>query len=396
MVSENAPLPPRFGRFEVVAELGRGAMGVVYRAVDPALERVVAIKTVALTGEEAERSQHEARFLQEARAAGSLAHPSIITVYDVGREGDLAFMAMELLEGQEVRDLIHAGGLAPSQAVEIAARVAEGLAVAHEAGVIHRDVKPGNIMVLTDGRVKIMDFGIARLNDPGVKTSTGLLLGSPRYMAPEQLAGRAYDHRADIFALGIVLYEMLTGATPFGGADLTQLMFQVMNSAAVPPSHLNRAVPPVLDYILARALKKEPDERYGSATEFAADLRDALPEVIQAEAQAAARAQAEGTGERTATGLEGHGEESPGGTPVLTDGEDLLELRPSPRFDSVEGLARLAVLPTDSESTRSRAGWTAPKGFARPPWWRRIDVPFGIVAASYVVAAIVAVAIVAL
>jgi len=181
-------LPETFGRFRVTAEIGQGAMGVVYRAVDPTLERVVAIKTITLEGTEQERAHFEARFLQEARAAGGLSHPCIVTIYDFGREGDMAFMAMELLEGRELRDLIREGAIPAPEAVEIAARVAEALSFAHERGVVHRDVKPGNIMVLADGRVKIMDFGIARLDEPGVTTATGLLLGSPRYMAPEQVA----------------------------------------------------------------------------------------------------------------------------------------------------------------------------------------------------------------
>ena len=183
-------LPERFGRFKVVDELGRGAMGVVYRAQDSALGRTVAIKTIALTGSPAERDVHEARFLQEARAAGSIGHPSIITIYDVGREGDTAFIAMELLEGRDLRELIREVSLTPTESVAIAASVAEGLAFAHERGVVHRDVKPGNIMVLPDGRVKIMDFGIARLHEPTVKTQTGVLLGSPQYMSPEQIVGQ--------------------------------------------------------------------------------------------------------------------------------------------------------------------------------------------------------------
>ena len=179
-----APLPEKFGRFRVLEELGRGAMGVVYRAHDSALGRTVAIKTIALTGSSKERDTHEKRFLQEARAAGSLSHPAIITIYDVGREGDTAFIAMELLEGRDLRDLIRDVSLVPSKSVAIAAQVAEALAYAHERGIVHRDVKPGNIMVLADGRVKIMDFGIARLHEPTVKTQTGVLLGSPQYMAP--------------------------------------------------------------------------------------------------------------------------------------------------------------------------------------------------------------------
>ncbi|MDH5264943.1 MAG: serine/threonine protein kinase [Betaproteobacteria bacterium] len=384
-MAENVPL--QFGRFRVLGELGRGAMGVVYRAEDPALGRAVAIKTITLTGTDEERAHFEARFLQEARAAGGVGHPSIITIYDVGREGDVAFMAMELLDGRELRDLIRGGSLPPSEAVEIAAQVAEALAVAHDRGVIHRDVKPGNIMVLSDGRVKIMDFGIARLRDPDVKTATGMMLGSPRYMSPEQVSGEAFDHRADIFSLGVVLYEMLTGITPFSGEDITQLMFQVVNGAVVPPSHVNRTLPPVLDYIIARALKKVPGERYGSAAEFAADLRNAIPEVLAAEAQV--RSRAEAADSETVPDLAG-AHKVAGGAPSLDHGDEVVELRPSPRFDCVEGLARLAVLPVDADATRSRAGFTVPKGTrpVRPRW--RIDLPFVLVVAAYLAATVVA------
>jgi serine/threonine-protein kinase len=381
-------LPAQFGRFRVLDELGRGAMGVVYRAEDPALGRPVAIKTITLTGTEEDRAHFEARFLQEARAAGGIGHPSIITIYDVGREGDVAFMAMELLDGRELRDLIRGGSLSPSEAVEIAARVAEALAFAHERGIVHRDVKPGNIMVLADGRVKIMDFGIARLRDPAVKTATGMLLGSPRYMSPEQVSGKPFDHRADIFSLGVVLYEMLTGVTPFAGDDITQLMYQVVNAAQVPPSHVNRTLPSVLDYILARALKKNPDERYGTAAEFATDLRDAIPDVLEAEA--AVRARAESTGSSTVPDLE-HSHEA---APSLDRDDEVVELRPSPRFDCVEGLGRLAVLPVDADATRSRAGFTVPRGTkpVRARW--RLDLPFIFVVAGYVAAAVVAAIIV--
>lgn len=386
-----APQPEKFGRFRVLGELGRGAMGVVYRAEDPALGRVVAIKTVTLTGTQEERAHFEARFLQEARAAGGIGHPSIITIYDVGREEDVAFIAMEILDGRELRDLIRGGALAPSEAVEIAAQVAEALAFAHERGVIHRDVKPGNVMILSDGRVKIMDFGIARLRDPAVKTATGMLLGSPRYMAPEQVSGNPFDHRADIFSLGVVLYEMLTGVTPFAGDDITQLMFQVVNGVAVPPSHVNPALPSVLDYILARALKKNPEERYGNAAEFAADLRDAIPDVLEAEA--AVRARAESVGSETppelaATGAATHGAHA------IDRGGEVVELRPSPRFDCVEGLARLAVLPVDADATRSRAGFTVPPGTKSSRPRLRIDLPFAMVVAGYVAATIVAAIIV--
>ena len=375
-------LPAAFGRFRVLAEIGRGAMGVVYRAEDPTLGREVAIKTITLAGTPEERAHYEARFLQEARAAGGVSHPSIVTIYDFGREGDSAFMAMELLEGREVRDLIREGAIPPPEAVEIAARVAEALAFAHERGIVHRDVKPGNLMVLSDGRVKIMDFGIARLDEPAVKTATGLLLGSPRYMAPEQVAGRPFDHRADIFSLGVVLYEMLTGKAPFAGDDIPALMFQVTNAAVPPPSRANPALPPVLDYILARALKKDPDERYGSAAEFAGDLRACLDEVAKADAQARRdRAAADGGTVPVAAPAAAGAGQAPAG-PVFVAADDGVALRPSPRFESIEGLARLAVLPRDA----TRSFPVALPARRR----RRMDIPFLVVVAGYVLATLVA------
>ena len=373
------PLPRKFGRFNVTGELGRGAMGVVYRAHDDMLQRTVAIKTVALPGSGRERDQHEARFLQEARAAGGLSHPSIITIYDVGREGDTAFIAMELVEGKDLRDLISDVSLTPSRSVAIAAAVAEGLAYAHERGIVHRDVKPANIMVLADGRVKIMDFGIARLIEPAVKTQTGVLLGSPQYMAPEQIIGQPLDHRADIFSLGLVLYEMLTGARAFQGADIPELTFKVANLPAAPPSHLAPALPPVLDFIIARALKKRPDERYASASELAKDLHDAMKEVQAAEASAAERSSAATLPDTPAPDIAPEGGLSPG----MRD--ETIELRPSPRFDSAEGLARLAVLPADE--SRSRGGWTVP--IRREP--RRVDRARVIVVLAYVFALIAAI-----
>jgi serine/threonine-protein kinase len=375
----------KFGRFEVIDILGRGAMGVVYRAKDSALGRTVAIKTISLTGSAQERDVHEARFMQEARAAGSISHPSIITIYDVGREGDTAFIAMELLEGRDLRDLIGTVSLTPSQSVGIAAAVAEGLAFAHEHGIIHRDIKPGNIMVLPDGRVKIMDFGIAHVHEPSVKTQTGVLLGSPQYMSPEQIAGQTVDYRADIFSLGLVLYEMLTGVKPFQGEDIPELMFKVANLSATPPSHLAPDLPPVIDFILARAMKKKAEERYTSAADMAKDLRDAMKEVEVAESGRAERAEAE-TQPNSPVAPAAH-DTAPG---MVRD--EPLELRPSPRFDSADALARLSLLPTKAEETASRAGWTVQV----KPEPRKTDVARIVVAVSYVLAAFAAAAIVLL
>jgi serine/threonine protein kinase len=381
------PLPERFGRFQVLGALGRGAMGVVYRAHDPALGRTVAIKTVALTGSSKERDVHEARFLQEARAAGSLSHPVIVTIYDVGREGDTAFIAMELIEGRDLRDLIQDVALTPSKSVAIATAVAEGLAFAHEHGIVHRDIKPGNIMVLADGRVKIMDFGIARLHEPTVKTQTGVLLGSPQYMSPEQIVGQPLDHRADIFSLGLVLYEMLTGVKPFQGEDIPELTFKVANLPAAPPSHVAPDLPPVVDFIMARALKKRPDERYANASELAKDLRDCMKEVQAAEAAMLERAGAATLPNAPKPDVM---PEPGSGKSLLPQRDERLELRPSARFDSTEGLARLAVLPAETDHSRSRAGWTVP--LRREP--RRVDRARAVVVIAYALALAIAIAII--
>jgi eukaryotic-like serine/threonine-protein kinase len=375
----------KFGRFEVIDILGRGAMGVVYRAKDSALGRTVAIKTISLTGSAEERDQHEARFMQEARAAGSISHPAIITIYDVGREGDTAFIAMELLEGRDLRDMIGTVSLSPTQSVAIAASVAEGLAFAHERGIVHRDIKPGNIMVLADGRVKIMDFGIAHVHEPTVKTQTGVLLGSPQYMSPEQIVGQAIDHRADIFSLGLVLYEMLTGVKPFQGEDIPELMFKVANLPATPPSHIAPDIPQVIDFIIARAMKKRADDRYASAAEMAKDLRDAMKEVEIAEKAGEGRAEAS-TMPNAPIAPPVH-ESIPG---MARD--EPLELRLSPRFDSADAVGRLSLLPTRSDDTASRAGWTV--NVKREP--RKTDIARVAVAIAYVLATAVAITVVLL
>ena len=262
----------KIGRYNILAELGRGAMGVVYKAEDPLLSRMVAIKTILLSAEPVIRDDYETRFLQEARAAGGLNHPGIITIYDVGREGDLAYMAMELLDGAEMRNMLAVGRLSLDLALDIAAQVAEGLAFAHERGVVHRDIKPANIMIVRGRQAKIMDFGIARLQVSHVKTQTGMVLGSPQYMSPEQIAGRDVDSRSDIFSLGVVLYQMIAGLPPFSGEDINQLTYMVCHGAHSPPSLLNPAIPPMLDLIVNKALAKNPAQRYRSARDMAADL----------------------------------------------------------------------------------------------------------------------------
>jgi serine/threonine-protein kinase len=272
--------PRTLGRYELIAELGKGAMGVVYRANDPLLDRLVAIKTVNMSLDPQEMAEYEGRFFQEAKAAGSLNHPNIVTVYDVGKTGNLAYMAMEFLQGEELRALLGAGQPLPvGRAIDIAAQVAEGLAYAHHHGVVHRDVKPANIMLTATGRAKITDFGIARMRSAEVKTQTGIVLGSPRYMSPEQVAGKRAEPRSDIFSLGVILYEMLTGRPPFTGEDVTAVMFQIMNLVPPPPSSINPRAPEVLDFIVAKAIAKIVDERYASAEELAQDLREVAKQI---------------------------------------------------------------------------------------------------------------------
>ena len=287
--------PAKIGRYDVASEIGRGAMGVVYRAVDPMLERTVAIKTINMALDPGEMEHYEKRFTIEARAAGGLNHPNIVTIHDIGRSGDLAYMAMEFLEGRELKDLIAGRELNADRALDITAQVADGLAYAHQHEVVHRDIKPANIMILNDGRVKITDFGIARMRTADVRTQTGVVLGSPRYLSPEQVLGKRSDGRADIFSLGVILYEMVTGQTPFNGIDVNSLMFQIVNFTPPAPSSVNPALPPMLDLIIAKALAKSADERYAGIAEFASDLRacrqhglgEITPPLIAAAAQPA-------------------------------------------------------------------------------------------------------------
>lgn len=265
----------KLGRFELVSEIGRGAMGIVYKAKDPMLERTVAIKTINLTMDKDGAEMYEKRFYQEARAAGGLNHPNIVTIYDIGRSESLCYMAMEFIEGAELRTLLLPGKPLPVQkALSIAAQVAEGLAYAHERGVVHRDIKPANIMVPETGPVKITDFGIARMRTSNVQTQTGMMMGSPKYMSPEQVIGKRADHRSDLFSLGVILYEMLTGAAPFTGESVNAVMYQIVNFVPPAPSAINPATPPALDAIVARMLAKALDERAQSAAEIARGLRD--------------------------------------------------------------------------------------------------------------------------
>ncbi len=266
--------PGMLGRYEILGEIARGAMGVIYKARDPLIDRVVAIKTIALSFSPSETEAFERRFFREGKAAGRLNHPNIVTIYDVGKSGDVAYIAMEYLDGRSLREVLDSGVVLPHEKVaDIGAQIAEGLAFAHAQQVIHRDVKPANVVVLHTGRVKITDFGIALL-PTGTRTLTANIFGSPRYTSPEQVMGRTVDGRSDIFSLGAVIYEMLTGLPPFSADDLNGILKQVLSDPTPPPSSHNPTIPFAFDHIVGKALAKDPDDRYQDAAAMAADLRN--------------------------------------------------------------------------------------------------------------------------
>lgn len=264
------------GRYQIVSQLGRGAMGTVYRALDPAIERTVAIKTLNPDLADENMGEVKERFLREAKSAGRLNHPNVVTIYDVGETEGVAYIAMEYLEGRSLRQVLDAGAPLSLQAIsDIAAQIADALDYAHRSGIVHRDIKPANIMLSPAGLAKLTDFGIAFMASSSM-TQTGSVLGSPKYMSPEQVLGQPVDGRADVFSLGVVLYEMLTRRTPFELPDITtfSLMQRIVTVPAPRVSELGMDIPAAFDMILARALAKRPEDRFQRAIEFANDLRN--------------------------------------------------------------------------------------------------------------------------
>ena len=270
---------PMLGRYQVERELGKGAMGVVYLGKDPKIGRMVAIKTMALSQEfEAdELAEVKARFFREAETAGRLSHPNIVSIYDAGEEHDLAYIAMEFIKGYDlVRHTKPNALLEVAEVMKIIADAADALDYAHGNGVVHRDIKPANMMMLSDTRViKLTDFGIARITDSS-KTKTGMVLGTPSYMSPEQLSGKKVDGRSDLFSLGVTLYQLLTGALPFQADSMATLMFKIANEPQAPVLTLRPDLPPELENIIGRALQKQLEARYAAGREFARDLRALL------------------------------------------------------------------------------------------------------------------------
>jgi predicted Ser/Thr protein kinase len=263
----------KVGRYEITGELGRGAMGVVYKALDPTIGRTVALKTMRLDGHGIESSELVKRFQNEARAAGLLNHPNIVTIYDAGEEDGIFYIAMEYIEGTTLDHLLaQKQMLDPEEVIRISRETCKGLDYAHAHGIVHRDVKPANIMITSRGSVKIMDFGIAKAG--GSMTSTGQVLGTPNYMSPEQVRGKSLDGRTDLFSFGVVLYEMLTGEKPFVGQNVTTVIYKIVNENPIAPRELDGTLHPGLSAIVIKALSKTPDERYQSGADLVHDLEN--------------------------------------------------------------------------------------------------------------------------
>src|SRR4029453_17515444 len=273
------------GHYRIESKLGEGGMGVVYKVRDTRLERSVAIK--GLPPEKVADPGRKQRFIQEARAASALNHPNIITIHDINSESGVDFMVMEYVEGQTLSELIPSKGMRAAQALKYAVQMADALAKAHTAGIVHRDLKPSNVMIPEEGRVKILDFGIAKLTEaaessPDAPTVTarqlteeGAVVGTTAYMSPEQAEGSRLDGRSDVFSFGSVLYEMVTGQRPFGGNSRLSVLSKILNEDPKPPSQQTPAIPPELDKIVLRCLRKDPARRYQTM----ADLKVALEDV---------------------------------------------------------------------------------------------------------------------
>jgi Protein kinase domain/PEGA domain len=265
------------GRYEIVGELGRGAMGIVYKAVDPVIGRTVAVKTIRLSeeGTGLKRAELLARFQTEARAAGLLTHPNIVVVYDAGEEDGLYYITMELVEGKSLQVLLDGGHSFPlSRTLRIMDQTCSALQFAHERNVVHRDIKPANLMLAADDTVKITDFGTAKILEFGSTQQTSHVMGTPSYMSPEQVKGRAVDGRSDIFSLGVMLYEMTTGEKPFPGQNITTVIYKIVNEDPVPPRQIDPSIHPGISTVLMKALAKEPEQRYQSCREMLEDLRN--------------------------------------------------------------------------------------------------------------------------
>jgi serine/threonine-protein kinase len=267
-----------YGRYEIIKELGRGSMGVVYQARDPHIDRLIAVKV--MRRDRMENESFVKRFMKEAKVIGRLSHPRVVTIFDVGEEGGEIYIAMEFLEGIPFSDVIKQGRLEPAKIAEFGIQVAETLEYAHRKGVVHRDIKPSNIIVEPDGQIRITDFGIARIEDSSatLQTQAGEIMGTPAYMSPEQVLGNQVDGRSDLFSLGVILYELTAGRRPFGGEGktLATVFNDIIQGSPRDPHVATASIPPTLSGVIMKALEKDPAHRYQNGREMAEALRACL------------------------------------------------------------------------------------------------------------------------
>jgi len=275
LITGELEVKPTVGRYEILMELGQGAMGTVYKGRDPKINRPLAIKTIRFSDEfdDNELKEIKERFFREAELAGKLLNPGIVAIYDVGEDHGLTYMAMEFLDGESLEKYCKKGSLLPIRRVlDIVAETADALEYAHNNGVIHRDIKPANIMLLKHGKIKVTDFGIAKSMSSS-KTRSGIILGTPNYMSPEQIIGRQIDGRSDIFSLGVVFFQLITGELPFRGENLNNLFYQITQVKHPSPSKINPRVVKPCEQIINKALAKDPDRRFRRAKDLAKYLR---------------------------------------------------------------------------------------------------------------------------
>jgi serine/threonine protein kinase len=269
-------LNTKYDRYQVIDELGRGAMGVVYKAFDPRLNRPVALKV--MRPDKCLSSEFSRRFIDEAVAIGKLSHQNIVSVFDRGEDHDTLFMAMELLEGQSLKDVIKSGCLMHQDAIKIGVQVAEALGYAHKQGIVHRDIKPSNIIMLENKQIKITDFGIARIEDPEITRNTqmGQIMGTPSYMSPEQATGRPLDGRSDLFSLGVILYEIVTGKKPFTAKTCGATYAAIINHTPKAPHLLNKRIPRQFSQLIMKSIAKDINERFQNGQDLALSLKKCL------------------------------------------------------------------------------------------------------------------------
>lgn len=266
----------QIGKYKVIDELGKGAMGIVYKALDPDINREVAVKLIRfdMISDESDKEDTVKRFIREAQSAGKLQHPNIITIYEVGREKDQTFIVMQYVDGDSLKDAISSGKkFSSEEIIDMMTCLCDALDFAHQNKIVHRDIKPGNILLDKWGRPFLVDFGVARV-EMSTMTQSGAIVGTPSYMSPEQIMGRPVDARADIFSLGIIIYEMLTGKRPFEGDHITTIVYKIMNEDPQSVRELKKDLPEGFEYILKRALAKDPQKRYQTCKELASDLRN--------------------------------------------------------------------------------------------------------------------------